>query len=473
MNPRTLKPFLFGCLALLLAACGAGSGQTAGGGTGGTGISAGSITGFGSIFVNGVEFSTNGATITRDDVPIGESGLRKGMVVEVRGSISSSTSGSASTVTVEEAVRGPVEPAPSGTASAGTLIVLGQTVRVDDTTLFDDNVPNFGSVKAGDLLEVHGHRRADGTVAATFIERKAASVVFVVRGPVANHNDSAQTFTIGALTVNYNGATINDMPAPSGSNWNGRFVEVKGTNCSGNPVCGTLTATKVEPEGLQVNDADQAEVEGFVTAVNAQGFSVGSVPVVTTSATVFEGGTAAEIAVGVKLEVEGTLVGGVLTAEEVEFKDSIRLASVVATVDAGAGTLTLRGLPGVTVNVNQFTAFEGGAGSLRDITVGEHVGIRARATGPSTVIATEVEQRSPDQTAILQGPVQNFVNPRVTILGVNVDTSTVPDQNFRDVNDNPIGATAFFNTLRTGDLVKAKGTLNGSSVTWDEIELED
>lgn len=471
---------------LVLSACGGGGGATAGGGTGGTGISFGSVTDFGSIFVNGVEFSTNGATINRDDVSINESELRRGMIVEVQGSFTSSTSGTAATVNVEEAVRGPVE-SMTGTASSGTLVVLGQTVSVDDTTLFDNNVPNFGAVISGDLLEVHGLRRSDGTIVASFIERKTAPVVFVVRGTVAGHSAGAQTFKVGALTVNYNGANINDMPAPSGSNWNNLFVEVKGSSCAGNPVCGTLTATKVEPEGLVAANANRAEIEGFVTAmVSTSDFTLNALRVLTTGATVFSGGLQDEIVVGVKLEVEGNLPGGVLTATKVQFKESVKLES---NASVSGSAISLEGLPGITVTANAFTEFKNTAATISNLAPlnNRNVRIRGRASGATSVIATEIEDRgASDSTAdvILQGSVAkaDVSNPTFKILGVTVDTSQLAANEFKDVNDSPIGATPFFIALSAnGGLVKAKGRLpvaSGSNNvlaagTLREVELED
>lgn len=452
-----------------LVGCGGGGGantQVAGGGIGGTGVAFGSITQFGSIFVNGVEYGTGGATILKDDDAILESELRLGMTVEVRGSIDSSTSGSATEVRVEEAVRGPVE-------SVGTdsLMVLGQTVLIDNTTRFDNNVPDLASIHAGNLVEVHGLIKAAGTIAATYVERSTATI-FVVRGFITGHNAATQSFGIGALTVGYDGAMLDDMPAPSGSNWNGLFVEVKGSVCAGSPTCGTLAATKVEPEGLKVADADEAEVEGFVTAVvSATQFMLGNQSVVTNGSTVFAGGTAADIAVGVKLEVEGPLVGGVITATKVSFRDNVRIESDADVVDAVGGALTLKGLPGITVSVNGQTEFKGGANSLADIS--GHVRIRGRASGATTVVATEVEKRSPDTTVILQGPVQAAMNPTLTILGVAVDTTGFSTDGFKDVNNNPIGETAFFNALTIGSLVKTKGALAGSIALWDEVELEE
>jgi hypothetical protein len=480
-------------IALTVSSCGGGGDTVASGGTGGTGISFGAVTDFGSIFVNGVEFSTNGASILRDDVAINENDLRRGMVVEVRGSITSSTNGIAASVNVEEAVRGWVE-AKAGTAAAGTLVVVGQTVQVDDTTLIDNNVPNFAAITAGMVLEVHGQRRADGSIAATFIERKTVPATFAVRGTVSNHNAGAQTFNVGAFTgspassglgVSYVPVTIiNDMPAPSGNNWNGLFVEVKGTVCSGAlPVCGTLTATKVEREGLGLADANRAEIEGFVTTlVSTSDFRVNTQRVVTSGTTTFSGGLQSEIVLGVKLEVEGSLGGGVLTATKVKFKDNVKIES---NATANATTITsLDGLPGITVTANAFTEFKNTSATSTNLAPlnGRSVRIRGRASGANSVIATEIEDRGPavaNADVILQGFATTVNNPTFVILGVPVDTSLLSDPaDFNGVNDNDIGRAAFFAALTpNGGLVKAKGRLPAANVMaanfLREVELED
>ncbi len=452
-----MKTSLFGLLLFgslfALASCG--------GGTGGAGVtgSFGTITAFGSVFVNGVEFSTSGATIVLDDNPATESNLRVGMVVTVSGPRSGS--GSATRIEVDDAVKGFVE----AKLDANHWTVMGQTVLVDDQTRFENNV----QPGVGDFAEVHGLVVASGTISGSFIEKKNASFPpFEVKGLVKNHNDAAKTFDIGALTVNYNSATIRDMPNPAGNAWNGLLVEAKGNTCATTPVCGTLTANKVEPNGPQMQDADEFEIEGFVTKINSPtDFVVGNQRVVTTASTLFEGGVAGDIAIGVKLEVEGVLAGGVLTASKVEFRDSIKIEADIDTV--GASSLTLRGLPGITVTVNSLTQFEGSVSGLNNLVAGDHVRIRGRASGSNTVIATEVEKRSPDARVELQGPIQSITgaspNQIVTILGVAVNTTGVV---FEDVN-----RATFFAQAVVGTLVKARGSLSGTTVTWSEMELED
>jgi hypothetical protein len=273
--------------------------------------------------------------------------------------------------------------------------------------------------------------------------------------------------------VAYASADIGDMP---GGSWNGLQVDVKGNACAGNPVCGTLTATQVEPAGANVARADEAEVEGFVASLTADGFFVGAQRVVVTSGTVFEGGLAGEVVVGTKLEAEGSIANGVLTATKIEFKDSIELEGNVASVDPVAGTLTLAGLPGLTVRVNSITELDGLSG-LAQLAIGNHVEIEARPGNNGTVLAIELEldAAAPEPRVILQGPVSAVSGTTlVTILGVTVNTSAIADSDFKGLNDNPIGRAAFFAALTTGTIVNARGDLGaGGVVLWDEIELED
>jgi hypothetical protein len=367
---------------------------------------------------------------------------------------------------VDDAVKGFVE----AKADVNHWTVMGQTVLVDDQTRFENNiVPGVN-----EFAEVHGLVNADGVIAAGFIEKKTAPLpAFEVKGFVKNHNDALKTFDIGALTVNYNGAIITDMPATT--SWNGLLVEAKGSTCTGTvPVCGTLIATKVEPNGPQMQDAAEFEIEGFVTKINSPAdFVVGNQRVVTTASTLFEGGVAGDIAVGVRLEVEGVLAGGVLTASKVEFGDGIKLEGDVANLTASS--FELNGLPGITVMPNGLTEFSGGINGLGDLVNGNHVRVRGRISSGATIIASEIEKRSTDTRVELQGPIQSITGADpsqvVRILGVDVDTTAI---SFRDIDDSAIARAAFFAKAVVGKLVKARGTLGGGGgINWSEMELED
>ncbi|MCG8668345.1 MAG: hypothetical protein MI867_02950, partial [Pseudomonadales bacterium] len=127
MEKRFGKILMTVLAGLLLVNCGGGSSGSSGGlqigGIDRLGVSAGTVTGFGSIFVNGVEFDTDDADFDIDDDDIGSSqdDLDVGDTVivtfdpDVAGNV-------ALTVFSDEAVEGPID---SIDLATGVLVVVG------------------------------------------------------------------------------------------------------------------------------------------------------------------------------------------------------------------------------------------------------------------------------------------------------------------------------------------------------------
>lgn len=468
-------------VAGILAACGSdGAPSVSASGSGsGSASASGTVTDFGSVFVNGKKFEAENVEVRRDGVterctinPVMTCGFKRGMVVTVNGSFNGSQH-TASSVQQKDAVEGLVQ---SVAGDGLSLVVMGQTVFIDNTTLIDDNIPgrNIGNLVAGrDNVEVNGHIRPNGIIQATFIEKKLVGVTPEVRGFVNNHASGSATFRIGTLTVNYSGADISDMPAPNGNNWDGRFVEVKGSNFVSATT--TLIATKVEPENQGLGNAiDEFEVEGFVTQAGTPNdsvidFTIGTTPVRTTSSTEFRGGTVDEIVVGAKMSAEGRFDGSTLIAKHVKFHESVRLEGD-ATITGS--TLSLTGLSGVTITVNSQTELKDGGNTitLNDLQ-GNHVRVRGRVIGPNTVLATRIQVRSSDNDVDLQGPVQSIAGNVITLLGLSVDTSTI--NQFESVSGTSTSRAGFLAEVKVNSLVKVKGALSGTTVVWEEAELED
>jgi cytoskeletal protein CcmA (bactofilin family) len=475
---RLFKALAATGLAALIAACGGGggiggtgtggndTGGGGGGGIGGTGMAYGTITGFGSVWVNGVEFSTSGTDIRIDDSGNHTQGeLRIGMVVRVDGSIANKT---ATTISVDDAVKGTVE----SVIDADRLVVMGQTVQMDAGTTREG-----APFARGDSVEVHGLVVGDGSIAAGYVQKKTPATLgtLTVKGLVKNHNTAASTFQVGTLTVSYAGAITGDMPAGS---WNGVQVDVKGSACAASPVCGTLTATKLEPAGANVASASQAEVEGFVDAftngVDASGgFTINNQKVALTGSTKVEGGLLSEITLGTKLEAEGSISGGVLTATKISLRDNARLEGDIASVDSASSSITLAGLPGVTIKVNGLTQFK--TGNFASLSPNNHLRIRGRLAGSNTsLVATELEVRSTstDKTFIVQSTVTAVAAPNLTLMGQTINTSGISENSFNGLGGTAIGRAAFFSAVKVGTLVKANADWQNGVLTWKEVELE-
>jgi len=474
-------------LAGLLSACGDGSpsaSASAGGASGsGSASASGTVTGFGSLYVNGKKFETNDVLVKVDDnsersctisppsMPSDDScGIKKGMVVTVNGSFSGAQH-TATSVRQKDAVEGLVQ---SVAADRSSLVVMGQTVLVDSTTIIDDNIANrdLATLQVGiDHVEVNGHIQPNGIIQATFIEKKAPAVVTPeVRGYVSSHVAASSTFRIGNLIVSYSGAITNDMPP---GNWDDLFVEVKGANAAAFDLTTvTLTASKVEPENQGIgNNVDEFEVEGFVTQAgtpsgNIVDFTIGTTPVRTTANTEFRDGLIDEIVVGAKMSAEGRFDGTTLIAKHVKFKESARLEGTIESVTGAAPTFTIKikGLAAVTVKTDSLTRL--------DVTPVEdaHVRVRGRVIGNNTIIATRIQERSGNDVE-LRGPVQGKNGNLIEILGVQVDMGTI--NHFESVSGTSMDRTAFLAAVEVNSLVKVKGRLSVTTVTWEEAELED
>jgi len=462
-------------VAILVAACGGGGssgGITAGIDRGGIVTATGSITGFGSVHVNGVHYVTTGATITLDDSPGTESDLRVGQVVRIEGRINQDgVNGTATRVIFDDEVEGPVQ---SIDRTNSRLVVLGRTVQVSTQTSFDDSISprSLEGVAVGDRIEVSGRVATTGFVEATRIERKAAQSSVEVKGTISSLDTNARSFALSQLTVSYASAQLNGFA--SGQPANGDRVEAFGSVDAN----GVLVATRVEREsgGAAGNADEQADYEGLVTSfVSATDFAVAGQRVTTTASTTYEGGTASSLALDVPVEVEGRFnASGVIVATKVQFRrgSDTEFSGRVDSVNAAGNSLVVFG---VTVRVNSLTRFEDHSGadvqrfSLANIAVGDYVEVDAYNDG-SGLVATKLERDDDQGEVRLEGVAQNVAAPNFTVGGVAVTTDG--NTEFRDTNGVTINAAAFFQAA-PGRKVKARGTLVGNAVLATRAELED
>lgn len=374
--------------AALLAACG-GGGDVAGVGTGGTGsFSIGTVTGFGSVFVNGVRYEDDGARLVDDDgrvVVLGtdDNPLEVGMVVEVRGTVDDTgTVRTATQIAYGAEVEGPVT---AVDAAAGSFDVFGITVRTTTATVYR----NFGGVSAlaaGQVVEVHGQPDSAGRIVATFVEREATSAAayaagggtYRLRGPVAGlaGAGAAYTFTVRGVGIRTDGATRFDGTLANGAAVSVRLkAAVQGD--------GRYLAERVRVRRASFDDvsgAAEGEVEGYVSGFDpgAGTLRVAGYAVRLGSGVVYEHGVAGDLKDGVRVEAKGRVDGGVLVASKVEFKSrdddgdgdddevsggsqefEFKGTAACTACGAGSGTFTVKG---VGVRYDSRTEFRDGLG---------------------------------------------------------------------------------------------------------------
>ncbi|MEO8526866.1 MAG: DUF5666 domain-containing protein, partial [Caldimonas sp.] len=270
------------------------------------------------------------------------------MTAEVRaGKVSDDGSGPrarADGITFGPAVVGPVS---AVDGAARSLVVLGQTVLVLDTTVLDSRLTGgFTGITVGMLMEVHGTLDAStGVVTATRLEPAAAASGFRLRGIVAGLDTAAKTFRIGGALISFADVTV--VPADLA---NGLLLRVRVQPAQ---VGSAWVATRLGDARPHVEDADEAHLKGSITAfTSTAAFSVNGIPV-DASAAVFSGGTAG-IVLGAQVEVKGASLNGTVIATRVSVEthearraEGFELHGTVSALDTTAKTFVLRS---VTVN---------------------------------------------------------------------------------------------------------------------------
>lgn len=493
MNPhpnRGLRAALvaFASLASLAACGGGGADGTGAQSSTGSVVSAPTATGSqaysagvmskGSVILNGVRYDDSSAQIA-DDRNRSAAQLADGMRVKLRGRISDDgVSGSADRVSIEPELRGTVgavEPA----AVPPAFTVGGVRVLVADTTVFADGATLAGI--AGRRVEVHGLRDAAGTIRASRVEvLTGTTTADSLRGRiVAVASSSAFTMTGGASgTV---AVTLAGTPVftPSGCGVSvlaaGAEVEVHGS-FSGS-TANTFSATSLECEdlfddstGVRAPSGSRNELEGFVAGLNttASTFTVNGRTVSWNSSTQIRNGALADLANGVRVEVDGTLSGTTLVAREISLKqERILVQGAVQSVGAGATSFVVLGR---TVQVSSLTERD----SDVSIAVGVRVQVRGTLSSTGALLADEIGDPSGSSgREFVQARVTAKTATSITLLGLTVTLS--PSTQYR-LSDDAASTSqqAFLDAVTAsptgGTLVKVRGTPLSAGVEEAEIE---
>jgi hypothetical protein len=439
-------------------------------------VSRGLITGFGSVYVNGIRFHTGSTQFSIDDDNGVESDLRVGMIVTVKGSKSDDgVDGQATHISYDNEVKGPVtsivyDNADPTLATMATLSILAQPVTINrDTTIDDDGGLTFETIKVNDVLEVNGYANASGLL-ATHIELQADASEIEIKGYIdAGSLTLLDSFTINGFPVSYDGTTeLDDI----GTLVEGLFVEVKGElNIAGD----TLIASKIEGEheGLD-GDMDDSEVQGMIDDYDSSEdtFTILGQQIDATGAELYP--STLVLADGLIVEAEGHIVNGILYADEVKQKGKkIKVYATLSAVDADSISFNFNLADIITVLVNHQTELEDDINDtdivLSDLSEGDFVEMEAFDDGTGVINAVEIERKNPDEIRIA-APVDSWdkANRKVVLLGVEFNLSAASYENEFDQN---ISADTFYDSLSPGEFIKIKDT--DSNGVFDKAELDD
>jgi hypothetical protein len=321
-------------------------------------VAVGSISGFGSVISNGIEFNTDSAAVMMDGQPGSLADLRVGMMVSIRATVNDETGAAlASAIHFSDDVEGPIT---SIDMASSTFVVLGRTIFFDGLTVLDN--ASFDNLAAGNMVQVSGQWRSQERIQATHVEYKAdayvAGMEMEVKGEISGLNIGAQRFNIGTQPCDYSAASLE----LGGANLaNGLYVEVTSASpiANGDLILDRIQARDHDRDRDQLCDSGcDFALDGYVTMfVSPTEFEVDDAPVSTTAGTTFVNGTADTLALDIRLAVSGTLDdAGVLIADRIVFHlpSLIEIAANLEAIDTGNATVTILG---VTVTTNESTMF--------------------------------------------------------------------------------------------------------------------
>ncbi len=502
MKITTQSGPILGLVAMLsLAACGGGSSgnntnQPGPAPTGPTAVTVvGSITGFGSVFVNGGKFEVAGNTIIsiEDEAETmgDDSRLRLGMKVRVSG-VDDNGVRTATRIEFDEDLKGPIESiTPDGNdPTVGTFSVMSQTVTVNGSTIFDDDIGNndgvpgidFRDLLIGMVVEVSAFPTEDGFL-ATRVDRELDGAggdpdlgdpavdgdELEIKGFVENVASDNASITVGGVVFTVSDGTMFEDGLILGADLVGAFVEVKADIVAGEYI---LVRLQSEDDFDDDDRNGEFEVEGVLQSVDT-----GSTPnTFTINGTTLPVTNAAslEALVGMRVEIKGSFnADGVLVLREAEqdIEDNVRTEDLVASVDPGVSFTTRLGLVITPTGGSRVEddASEGDhltpAQFIGRLQMGDRIESRGHEDSSGGVVWTRVKRdelaaENNDFECELRGPVVSINGDAsgfsFVIQGVIIETGRVEENNFEDENDEPIGRAEFFNRLQVGTLVEAE-----------------
>ena len=465
-------------LMTLIAACGGAIGS---GGTGAAPptLSGGTVTGFGSVIVDGLRFDDRSvATVAQTDFGTETpTEARMGHRVEVE----FDTAGNARTLRVEASVTGSVTSASVTGPGAGSFVVLGQTVTVNadaragPVTQFGSGYGSALDVNVGDAVEVHGAARPIGggmVIQATRIEKMSASPATLRVGGIvgALGEGGAGRFTLGSLTVDAGTASL----TPTGATLvNGASVLVfapaanLAARVGANPVL-TASAVRVKPARAA---GTTTYASGFVTSLDAaQGlFKLNGTTVKYNPADVQPLGTL--LANGQYVQARGgVMADGSLLATSIKLRDGrsepeAELKGTVVGFNATSSTFKVRD---VSVSIPALgTEVESCPGTgLRDGLFVELEG----TLGPTGVIARKIECKDAPAGAVIE---RKGVASAVNLAGTSFTLTAVGEPPVKVVWT----SLTFFRTVTpqtlAGMTVEVEGALVNGELQATKVKVDD
>ncbi|MFT7007592.1 MAG: hypothetical protein ACJAXJ_002117 [Colwellia sp.] len=432
--------------------------------------STGVITGFGSIYVDGVRYITDNADININ----GNSGsdvslLKVGMHVTIASNDDNSETPEASSVSYESEVEGMVS---SIDRDNQTIIVAGTLISYNNLTHFIDITE--ANLSVAQRIEVNGYLRQDNSYLATMIKLDSDTSndqAEYTRGLIEQLNTTDRTFRLNQLIIEYSTALI------EGELSNGALVKVEGVLTNE-----TIIASHIETEMFDGNSDSSSEefsryeVEGIVSAFDATNntITVNGYTFTLADTVQYQGGTAAALIAGVFVELELSTSRAVVRIEfeSDKYRSDGKVKGNIEQVDLDNQLITLYG-QAYKLSIN--TRFEDDDDqyiNLQKLQVNDDVEIVfALIDGVKVIQRIERENsREFNDEWEIEGVVSAFDASSITINGVRIMLNSSSRYLNQDIM---VAMDDFINALVLGISVEVEGYYDSNNqLVINKLELE-
>ena len=436
--------------------------------------SSGVVSGFGSVYVNGLRYVTEISNILSNGVESDEAALKVGMKVVVNAHQSSATEGTAFEVKYLADAIGEIE---AIDLAAPSISVLGQTYLITSATKFDEVI--FNELRESMVVELSAFENANGSFTVTYLTIKDDFSEHQLTGRVSKLKARDKTFFIGELLVNYgdadvdgslyDGSTVslkNDIGLIA-SEFNADEVSVQGMLLV---IGGTLTVSGIVETKKEVD-------EGTVIKVDGRNFLL-------TNEADFSQGDVENLRVGDQVSLIATIIESEqqypyypINSIRVELANEISLEGIVQSATGSSFTLF-----GQEFTVDSYTQYEDDSEqelryfTFSDIAIGDRLEIDAYELN-DILISRNVERKetgtSEQDTYEIEGVVDSIdVDlPSFSVKSINVLVDA--DTEFENALGNSINQEIFFQTIVKGDEVEVETyyTVDGLLVAL-EVEID-
>jgi len=438
--------------------------------------SSGVVSGFGSVYVNGLRYITDNSSILDNGNESSEEALKVGMKVIIKANQSADKDPTALEVKYIADAIGKIE---NIDLAGNSLTILGQTYFITTTTKFNDVV--FNELRIDDVVGLSAFEDEKGSFSVSYLTVNHDKTEHQLLGTMSKLSKVDKTFHIGSLLVSYADADV------KGSLSNGVKVSVKSDLDS---IVGEFSADEVSVQGLVLVIGGTLTVAGIIEDIDLEDdgttIEIEGRKYLITDNTDFIQGDEESLLEGNHVSLVATVVQGEselqapsypIDSIRVELDNEISLEGVVQSVTETSFTLLGQGF-----TVDKFTIYEDDSEqelrdfNFSDIAIGDKLDVDAYEVN-GLLISRNVEREETgaieQDSYELEGVVDNINSDLASFSVKGISILTNEQSELEDALGNSLNQADFFSSLALNDEVEVEITNTASGWLALEVEIQN